>query len=106
MSDTQTSLPLTSSAEDFHARICRWLDAVRAWLESGADCGGNSIASLASCAPVGFWSKTSLVFYRATEDGTLPPSFAGWRNSGIYAAGGFSTLDTSESPSAAVECSL
>src|SRR5690554_268423 len=106
MSAEQTSLPLTSSAGASHVRMSRWLDAVRDWLESGADCGGSSIASFASSLPVGSSSRTSLACYRATEDGTLPPSFTGWRSSGTGGPTGFLTLDTSESRSGAVACSL
>src|SRR5690606_31801801 len=106
MSDEQISLPLISSAEDSPARTSARLDAVRDWLENGADRGGSAIASLASSLPVGCSSRTSLACYRATEDGTLPPSFTGWRNSGTGGPTGFLTLDTSESRSGAVACSL
>jgi hypothetical protein len=51
-------------------------------------------------------SKTSPDFYPATADETLPSSFAGWSNAGMASPGGFWTLSISESPSAAVACSL
>jgi len=58
-SDESTLFP-----RDFHARTFPWPESVRGWLESGADCGGRSIASLLNSLPVGFSSKTSLAFYR------------------------------------------
>src|SRR5690606_22360506 len=106
MSDEQISLPLISSAEDSPARTSAWLDAVRDWLENGADCGGSSSASLLSSFPVGCSSRTSLACYRATEGGTLAPSFTGGRSSGTGGPAGFLTPDTSESRSGAVACSL
>ncbi len=97
---------LTLSVEDSLAKTSAWLDAVLDWLASDPDFGISSIASLANSLPVGFLSRTSLAFYPATEDGTLPSSFAGWSNSGTASPGGFLTLSTSEWPSDAAVCSL
>lgn len=102
----QTSLPLTSSAEDSRVKTCRWLEGVRAWMERGADCGTSSIVSLLRCAPGGASSKTFPAFCPATEDEILPSSFEGWKNWGICVSGGYLIRNTSESPNAAVVCSL
>lgn len=97
---------LTLSVEDSPAKTSAWLDAVLDWLVSDPDFGINSIASLANSLPVGFLSRTSLAFYPATEEETLPSSFAGWSNSGMASLGGYLTLSTSEWPSDAAVCSL
>lgn len=78
----------------------------RAWLETAQDFGLSSIAFLTSCVQSGLSSKTSLVFYPAMPDGTLPSSFAGWSNSGMASPGGYLTLNISEWPNAAAVCSL
>lgn len=99
MWDDQLSIPLTSSAEDSRARISALRAVVRGLMESVAGSGSSSIASLLSAAPHGFLSRTSLAFYPATEGLTLPSSFEGWQNSGMWGPGGFSTVSTSEWPS-------
>ena len=104
--DQTASSQLTLYVEDSPAKTSAWPDAVLAWLESDPAFGINSIASLANSLPVGFLSRTSLAFYPATEDGTLPSSFAGWSNSGTASPGGFLTLNTSEWPKDAAVCSL
>jgi len=106
MSQHQPWLPLMSSAEDFPARMYRWLDDVLDWLEREAACGGNSIESLANCFPAGFVSKTSPDFCRATADGTLEPSLGRWQNWGMGSPTAFLTLSGSEFHSGAVACSL
>jgi hypothetical protein len=106
MSEAQNSLELTSSAEDSPARISAWPETVLDWMASGAGSGTSSVASLVRSLPVGFLSKTSLAFYPATTDETWGSSFKGWRNSGTGGPTGCLTLDTSEFPSDAGECSL
>lgn len=54
----------------------------------------------------GCCSRTSRDFSPLTTDGTSGSSFARWPTSGMASAGGYSTLDTSECPSDAGECSL
>src|SRR6185369_10065515 len=54
----------------------------------------------------GLSSKMSPVYCPVTAEKTLPPSFEGWQNAGIYRPTGFLTLNISESPNVAVECSL
>lgn len=69
--------------------------AARDWLESGLDCGLSSIALSTPLNRELSSSKTSPVFYPATEDETLPSSFAGWSNAGMASPGGFLTLSNS-----------
>lgn len=97
---------LTLFAEDSLARTCPLPESGRVWLESEAGFGSSSIELLQTLSRSGWLSKTSLVFYPATEGVTSLSSFAGWSNAGMACAGGFSTLSISESPSAAVVCSL
>jgi hypothetical protein len=66
----------------------------------------SSIALLTALSRELSPSKTSPAYYPPTADETLPPSFAGWSNAGMASPGGFWTLNTSESPSAAAVCSL
>lgn len=100
-SDTSASSPADSPAKTF-----RWLDDVLALLESGADCGGNSIGSSGNSLPPGFSSKTSLDYCRQTMGPTLPSSFEGWRNWGMGGPTGWLTLNGGESPKDADVCSL
>ncbi len=106
MSDQIQLHQLTLFAEDSPVRTCPLPASGRAWLESEADFGSSSIELLQSFARSGWLSKTSLVFYPATEDATLLSSFAGWSNAGMASPGGFSTLSISESHSAGAACSL
>jgi hypothetical protein len=102
MSDEQISLLSTASSEDSRAKISAWRDAVRDWLESGADSGTNSIVSLMNLLPVGFASNKFLVCYPLTGDEILPSSFEGWGNAGMGGPSACLTLKISESHSAAV----
>ena len=61
---------------------------------------------LTSLSRTGLLSKMSPVFYPATEDEILPPSFDGWRNGGMAWRGGYLTLNISELPNDGEECSL
>jgi hypothetical protein len=106
MSDENILIQLTLFAEASPAPTCPLPDAARDWLESTADFGMSSIAFLRSLALSGALSKMSPVCYPAAADGTLPSSFEGWSNAGMASAGGFLTLDISESPNAAAESSL
>lgn len=54
----------------------------------------------------GLSGKMSGMFYQSTEDGISPPSSGKWMNSGMVSHGGYLTLNTSESPSDAEDCSL
>lgn len=109
MSDGQTSLPLTSSAEDSPAPTSAWLGTVLDWLATNPDCGSSSVASLANSLPAGFLSRTSMHFYQAPKDGpvkTAQSSFMGWSNSGMAWRGGYLTLNTSAFPKEGVASSL
>jgi hypothetical protein len=52
----------------------------------------------------GLSGKTFPVFYRLTEDELLPPSFMGWRRSGIMRPGECLTLNIPEHPVFAGQC--
>lgn len=100
------SNPLTLFAEDSPAKTSAWLDDALAWLANAPDYGSDSIASLLSSLPVGFSSRTSLAFSRATEARTWPWFSEGWKNSGMGGPTGCLTLNTSEWPKDAAVCSL
>ena len=97
---------LTLFVEDSPARTCPLPDAAQDWLESDPDCGTSSTEFLSALDRTGWSSRMSPVFSAATKDGTLPPSFRGWSNSGMASVGGCWTLSISEWPSAAAVCSL
>ena len=102
----EESSQLTLFAEDSPARTSPLPDAARAWLESAADSGTSSIEYYRKLNLSGLSSKMSPAYYPAPEEEILPPSFKGWRNSGMALPGGFLTLNTSEFPSAASVCLL
>lgn len=106
MSNGTTLQQLTLFAEASPAKTYPLPESAKAWLESDQGFGSSSIELLASLGRSGLLSKTSLVFYPATEDPTSLSSFAGWSNSGMASPGGYSTLSISEWPSAAAVCSL
>ena len=108
MGPDQTSLLLTSSAEDSRVRTSRLLDAVRALMASVRGSGTSTVVSSLNSLPHGFSSRTCLAYVPLREDGTLPPSFEGWRNSGMWGPGAAWTLNTSEWPSdgSGSSCSL
>lgn len=105
-------------------RIYPWLDAVKDWEESGADCSGTNAASLMRQLPVGFYGRTSLALCPPTTDMTSPPCCGDLPESArrcprtggdpqacvealaVPPSGGCLTLNTSESPSDVVACSL
>jgi hypothetical protein len=97
---------LTLFAEGSPARMSALLDAVRDWMESGQDFGSSSFELLRSLNRAGLLSRTSLDCYPPMESGTLPPSFQGWQNAGIWGPTGFLTLNTSEFPNDAGVCLL
>jgi hypothetical protein len=106
------------------AKTSQWLDAVRDWMEHGADCSGTSAESLLRRVPVGFSGRTSLALCPPTMARTLPPCCGdspdadlpcprtgGTRSACASAltappSGGCLTLDGSEWPSDAAVCSL
>ena len=61
---------------------------------------------LQEISPSGWFGKTSPVSYPVMEDEILPPSFEGWKNSGMGGPTECLTLNTSEWPSDADVCSL
>ena len=109
---------------DHHAKTYPWLDAVKDWMEQGADCSGTSAASLISQLPIGFSGRTSLALCpQTTEPTSLPccgdsPAHtpgcpmedgvpqAWWSDPNGGLSGGCLTLDISEWPNDAAVCSL
>lgn len=115
---------LTLFPEDPPAKTFPWLDAVKDWMEQGADCSGTNAASLIRALPLGFCGRTSLELCHPTteptllpccgasqahipgcpmEDGTTPELSSG-RNGGL--SGGCLTLNGLEWPNDAAVCSL
>jgi len=70
------------------------------------DCSSSSLASQMSFAHAGSSLRTSLGCSPLPTDGTSGSFSQRWATSGMAWRGGFSTLDSSECPSGAVECSL
>ena len=75
------------------------------WLTRVATSRLSILEFLSAFGPAGWSGRTSLGCCRI-EAGRLVPSSEGWPNSGMGSPTEFLTLDTSECPSAAVECSL
>jgi hypothetical protein len=69
-------------------------------------CSSSSHGSQMSFAHDGSWSRTSQGFSPLPTAETLPSFSARWPTSGMASPGGYLTLDSSESPNGAVECSL
>lgn len=102
----RTSSTSTSSLEERRASLFRFKGAELEWLtkEGVSRCDSGKLWLRLTRA--GSSGKTSPTSYRLTEDGDLPESFNGWGNAGISVHGEYLTLNTSESPNAAVVCSL
>ena len=96
----------TSSAADSPAKTSAWLDAVRAWLASGAACFFSSPGSSELSALLGALSKTSQDFSVQTMDEISQSSSPRWPNSGIGGPTGCLILSASESPSVAAVSTL
>jgi len=97
---------LTLFVVDSHVKTSLFWEKGKGLLESGVDYGSSLNELLASLSRDGSLSRMSPVFYPARTDTILPESFSGWSNSGMAFAGGFLTLNISESPNPAGECSL
>jgi len=88
------------------AKTSRWLANVPVLPEGVQDCIGKLLGLWTNFHLPTLSSKTYPVFCRLTEDETWEPSSLRWQSGGMGSLTGFLTLNTSESPSAAVECSL
>lgn len=105
-SESQLSLFQTSSAEGSHVKTCRLPEKGRAWLEAGQD-SSSSLHELCLCLNQNSFSwKMYPGFSQAMRGETLPLSFDGWKNSGIYRHGECLTVSISEWPRDAAVCSL
>lgn len=89
---------LTLFAADSLAKMLASPDSALAWQEAAPVFGLSSYELLSQSVLSGSSSKTSPVFYPVTPDAILPSSFKGWRNAGMASAGGYLTLNISESP--------
>lgn len=96
----------TSFVEGFPVRTSPSQDDELASREIDPDSFGSLPEWLDEFNHAGFCSRTFPVSCTATEDETWAPLSERWPTSGTISAGEFSTHDTSESPSDAVECSL
>jgi len=97
---------LESSPEASPVRISAWPESVLGLQESDLACSGRSPGLFKIFNPNGSSLKMSLVCCHQTEDEIWEPSSGRWLSAGMGSATEFWTLSSSESPSAAVECSL
>jgi hypothetical protein len=96
----------TSSFSEAPANRSQLPERDLAWMIRAATWHSTPLQWLASCAPVGLYSKTSLDSLVQMEDGTLGAFSQQWGNAGISAPGGFSMRNISEFHSGAVASSL
>lgn len=97
---------ISSSLGDSPARTSAWPVDGPVFPASVAVSGLSSIESLASFGPGGSSSRMFPGFSPRIRDATSPSSSTAWTNSGTASHGELWTLDISESPNGAVECSL
>jgi len=110
MSD-QTSMQLTSSAEDSRAKIYREPESIRLGKEKvSAESGVDYFMSLRglwmSVVQSGLLLKTSPDSCHRTEGGIWEPSSGRWGNLGMGTPTECSTADASECPTSGAESSL
>ena len=96
----------TSSAEASPARISASPAGEPDSTEVAAPSSSSSHESLSLFAPAGFSSRTYPDYFPLTVDEISPSYSRRWPSSGMAFAGECWTLDSSEFPSGAVECSL
>lgn len=97
---------ISSSLGDSPARTSAWPADGPVFPASVAVSGLSSIESLASFGPGGSSSRMFPGFSPRIRDATSPSSSTDWTNSGTASHGELWTLDISESPNGAAECSL
>lgn len=102
----EETLPPTYSQVDSHARISASPASAEGSPGNAPACSSSSPGSQMSFDPDGSLSRTSWASSPHKTDETSGRSFTRWPTSGTASRGGFSTLVSSEFPSAAVECSL
>lgn len=109
-SETSAMVPLvmqsTSSAEDSPAKTSASQESEPDLRARGQDSSLSSPGSQMSFDQVGSSLRTSLGSSPLPTDETWESFSQRWPKSGTASAGEWSTLDTSEFPSGAVECSL
>src|SRR6187399_584361 len=94
------------SSEEHPARVSVSQDSEKAWTIRVATSCSRILQLLQSIGPSGWFGRTSPACYPVMEETILPPSFEGWKNSGMGSPTEFLTLNTSEFPSDGVACSL
>lgn len=97
---------LTSSAEASHAKTSASRASAPDSPASAADCSSSSLGSQMSFDHVGSSLRTSLGSSPLPTAETLESFSQRWPTSGMASRGEWLTLDSSEFPSGAVECSL
>lgn len=98
--------PLIFSQEASPAKTCPSQDDAPVSPGNGPACSSSSPGSQMSFDLDGSSSRTSWDCSPPRKGRTSRSSSARWPSSGTASAGGFSTLDSSEFPNGAVECSL
>src|SRR3990167_9252235 len=97
---------LTLFVADSPVKTSALPESARDWLESEADYGSSFVVFSLNLRRAGWSLRTSPVYLVPMEGETLPSSFEGWENSGIYRPGASLMLSSLEFPSAAAVCSL
>lgn len=96
----------TSSLGGVPANPSATLDRDWEWMTLVATSPSTFSELLGLLSRSGSSTRTSLDFFQVTKDGILPPSSQVWQKSGMGSPTGCWTLNTSESPSVAVESLL
>ena len=109
---------------DHPAKTFQWLDAVKDWMEAGADSSGTNAVLLIRQLPRGFSGRTSLVLLPVTTEPTSLPCCGAsqahtpgcpmeggvpqewWSDPNGQQSGGCLTLSISQWPNDAAVCSL
>jgi len=95
----------TSSSPDSPVNLIQWPEIVAGALMSETD--GDLLSKLSKeVLPVGFYSRTSAICSQVKTDDISDDASQTWRGSGMAFRGECLTLNISESPKLAVDCSL
>ena len=81
-------------------------DSARDWMTRVATSCSSILPLLAGIGPDGWSGRTSPASCPQIVGGILAPSSEGWQSAGMGSPTGFLTLNTTEWPKDAVECSL
>jgi len=103
--DAERQLSMFSS-EEHPAKVSVSQDSERDWMTRVATSCSRILRLLQNIGPSGWFGRTYPACYPVMEETILPPSFEGWKNSGMGSPTEFLTLNISEFPNDAVVCSL